>query len=71
MLFRSEYFGNEAIYSKIVSYGSNIPTINKGIYWKDEKEALGVALSQIIGGKADMDSAIKEAQSTVEFNVGQ
>lgn len=67
----SEYFGNEAIYSKIVSYGSNIPTINKGIYWKEEKEALGVALSQIIGGKADMDSAIKEAQSTVEFNVGQ
>ena len=67
----SEYFGNEAIYSKIVSYGSNIPTINKGIYWKEEKEALGVALSEIIGGKADMDSAIKEAQSTVEFNVGQ
>ena len=41
------------------------------MYWKEEKEALGVALSEIIGGKADMDSAIKEAQSTVEFNVGQ
>ena len=67
----SEYFGNEAIYSKIVSYGEKIPTINKGIYWKEEKEALGVALTKVSSGSSDLDSAIKEAQSTVEFTVGQ
>ena len=67
----SDYFGGEAIYSKIVSYGSMIPTVNKGIYWSEEKEALGVALANVLGGTTDLDSAIAEAQATVEFNIGQ
>lgn len=67
----SDYFGNEAIYGKIVSYGSNIPTINKGIYWTEEKNALGVALSNVLSGTSDLDAAIEEAQSTIEFTVGQ
>lgn len=67
----SEYFGSEAIYAKIVSYGSNIPTINKGIYWTEEKNALGVALSNVLAGNADLDAAIAEAQSTIEFTIGQ
>lgn len=66
----SEFFSNEAIYSKIVSYGSEIPTINKGIYWKEEKEALGVALTNVLSGVTDLDSALEEAQATVEFNIG-
>lgn len=67
----SDYFGGEAIYSKIVSYGSQIPTVNKGIYWSEEKEALGVALANVLGGATDLNSAIEEAQATVEFNIGQ
>jgi lactose/L-arabinose transport system substrate-binding protein len=67
----SEYFGGEAIYSKIVSYGGNIPTINKGIYWSEEKEALGTALTNILNGSADYDSAIADAEATVKFNIGQ
>lgn len=67
----SAYFGGEAIYSKIVSYGGNIPQINKGIYWSEEKEALGVALTKIMNGSTSMDDAIAEAQSNVEFSSGQ
>lgn len=67
----SEYFSNEAIYSKIVSYGSHIPTINKGIYWSEEKEALGVAITNVLNGTSDLDTAIEEAQSTVEFITAQ
>ena len=67
----SEYFNGEAIYSKIVSFGGNIPTINKGIYWSEEKEALGIALTNVMSGSTDLDSAIAEAQDTVEFNIGQ
>lgn len=67
----SDYFGGEAIYSKIVSYGSKIPTVNKGIYWKEEKEALGTALTNVLNGSTDLDSAIEEAQATVQFNIGQ
>lgn len=67
----SDYFGGEAIYSKIVSYGSKIPTVNKGIYWSEEKEALGVALSNILEGISDFDSAVADAQATVEFIIGQ
>ncbi len=67
----SEYFSGDAIYAKIVSYGGEIPTVNKGIYWKEEKEALGVALTNVLGGASDLDSALAEAQATVEFNIGQ
>lgn len=68
---KSAYFGDEAIYSKIVSYGSKIPTVNKGIYWKEEKEALGVALSKVMSGSVDLYAAVEEAQATVEFNSGE
>lgn len=65
-----DYFGGEAIYSRIVSYGSLIPTINKGIYWSEEKDALGTALTNIRNG-ADMDSEIQTAEDTVKFNIGE
>lgn len=75
----STFFGGEAIYSKIVSYGSEIPKINKGIYWKEEKEALGTALTTIVNSVSDLDNVtdedldnvIAEAQATVQFNIGQ
>lgn len=67
----SDYFGGEAIYSKIVSYGSNIPTINKGIYWSEEKEALGTALTNVLNGSSDLDSATKRHRQRSEFNIGQ
>lgn len=75
----SAFFGGEAIYSKIVSYGSEIPKINKGIYWKEEKEALGTALTNIVNSVSDLgnvtdedlDNVIAEAQATVQFNIGQ
>lgn len=57
----SDYFGGEAIYSKIVSYGSKIPTVNKGIYWSEEKEALGTALTNVLNGSEDLEQAIEEA----------
>ncbi len=71
MILQSAYFSDDTIYSKIVSYGGKIPTVNKGIYWTEEKEALGIALSKVINGKSDLDAAIAEAQSTVEFNTGE
>ena len=75
----SAFFGGEAIYSKIVSYGNEIPKINKGIYWKEEKEALGTALTNIVNSvpdldnvtDEDLDNVIAEAQATVQFNIGQ
>lgn len=67
----STYFGGKPIYSQIVSYGGKIPLINKGVYWSEEKEALGIALTKIRQGTLDLESAIAEAQATVEFNIGQ
>lgn len=67
----SAYFGGEAIYAKIVSYGEKIPTINKGIYWSEEKEALGTALTKVLNGSPDLDGEIAEAEATIKFNIGQ
>lgn len=67
----SDFFGGKAIYAQIVSYGKKIPVVNKGLYWAEEKEAMGIALAKVLEGSADLDSAIAEAQATVEFNIGQ
>lgn len=67
----SAFFGGEPIYAQIVSYGKQIPVVNKGLYWAEEKEAMGVALAKVLEGSSDLDSAIAEAQATVEFNIGQ
>ncbi len=66
-----DYFSGEAIYAKIVAYGNYIPTVNKGIYWSEEKEALGIALTSVMNGTTDLTSAIEEAQATVEFNTAE
>lgn len=65
-----DFFGGEAIYSKIVSYGAEIPTINMGIYWSEEKEALSTAMSNVRNG-ANIDDEIAAAEETAKFTIGE
>jgi lactose/L-arabinose transport system substrate-binding protein len=62
----NEFFGGEAIYETLAGYGQNVPAITLGQYWEEAKSALGTALTQIQQGQ-DIQGALKEADSTVEF----
>ena len=75
MLFRSynqdvAFFGNDAVYAKIVDFATRTPSNITGPFYYDARDAIGVALSNITQQNADMDAEIENAQSTVEFNMG-
>ena len=65
-----EFFSNEAVYAKIVDFATKTPSNVTGAFYYDARDAVGVALSNIIQSGADMDSEIANAQDTVEFNMG-
>ena len=65
-----EFFGGDAIYAKIVDFATKTPSNTTGVYYYDARDAVGVAISNICQQGADIDSEIKTAQETVEFNMG-
>ncbi len=65
-----DFFGGDAIYAKIVDFATKTPSNITGAFYYDARDAVGVALSNICQQGADIDSEIKTAQETVEFNMG-
>ena len=65
-----EFFANQEIYALIVDYATKTPSNITGPFYYDARDAVGVALSEIIQSGADMDTSIASAQETVEFNMG-
>ena len=65
-----DFFGGDAIYAKIVDFATKTPSNITGAFYYDARDAVGVALSTICQQGADIDSEIKTAQETVEFNMG-
>lgn len=63
------FFGGDAVFAKITEFAGKIPSNYTGAYYYEARNAVGVAMTAIIQG-ADVDTALKEAQSTVEFAMG-
>lgn len=66
----SEFFGGDAVNSKILGFSEQTPSNVTGPFYYDARNAVGTALSAITQQGADMDSEIEKAQDTVEFNMG-
>lgn len=65
----SEFFGAQPIFQQVVEYGAKVPSNNTGVYYYEGRDAVSAAMTKIIGG-ADINSALDEAQSNVEFAMG-
>lgn len=65
-----EYFGGDAIYSKITEYASKVPQVSYGVYNYEARDSIGSAITKIVSG-TDYDTAISAAQTEVEFLIGQ
>jgi lactose/L-arabinose transport system substrate-binding protein len=61
-----DFFGGDAIFSKVVEYGSEVPSNNTGAYYYEGRDAVSAAVTQIMNG-TDRDTALAEAQANVEF----
>lgn len=67
---KSEFFGGQEVYSMIVKFATKTPSNYTGPFYYDARDAVGIALSNVAQQGADPDSEMKEAQSAVEFNMG-
>ncbi|MCL2034367.1 MAG: extracellular solute-binding protein [Oscillospiraceae bacterium] len=61
-----EFFKGQKIFSDITAFAGRTPSNITGAYYYEARDAVGVAMNQIIGG-ADMETALKEAEDTVIF----
>ncbi len=61
-----EFFGGDAIYSKVLDYAAKVPSNNTGAYHYEARDAVSAAITKILAG-TDPAAALKEAQSIVEF----
>lgn len=64
------FYNNEPVFSKITEFAGNIPSNITGAYYYDARDAVGVALTNMIQSGQDIEAGIQEAQDTVEFNMG-
>ena len=65
-----EFFGGQAIYAKIAEFAEKTPSVDLDVYYTEANTAIATAVANISGG-ADIDSELKTAQETVEFNMNQ
>lgn len=64
-----EYWCNDTVYAKIVDFASKTPSTISSPYFYDARNAVSVAISNIIQTGADLDSELLAAQETTEFNM--
>lgn len=64
------FYNDEPVFQKITEYTGNIPSNITGAYYYDARDAVGVALTNMIQSGQDIEAGIQEAQDTVEFNMG-
>ena len=66
----SDFYGGQTVYKDIVDFAGKVPGIDYGAYYSDIRSALTDAITNVVQNGADIDSEIKNAQDTVEFNMG-
>lgn len=66
----SEFYGGDAVFSKITEFAGKIPSNNTGVYYYEARDAVATAMQNVVGG-GDIDEQLQEAQNTIEFNMEQ
>lgn len=61
-----EFFGGQPIFSTVLEFSAQVPTNNTGAYYYEGRDAVSAAMTKVLDG-ADIDTALAEAQSNVEF----
>lgn len=66
----SEFYGGDAVFSKIVDFSTKTPSNNTGVYYYEARDAIATAITNVVAG-ADIESELQTAQDTVEFQMQQ
>lgn len=66
----SEFFGGQKIFSEITEFAGKVPSNNTGVYYYEARDAVGVAITNIIAG-GNIADEIQVAEDTVRFQMGE
>ncbi len=64
----SDFFGGEAVFSKIVEFSTHVPSNITGPYYYEGRDAIATALTNYVNG-ADLTAELKNAEAQVNANV--
>ena len=64
----SEFFGGEAVFSKIVEFSTKVPSNITGPYYYEGRDAIATALTNYVNG-GDLATELQTAETTVNSNV--
>ena len=67
----SDFYGGQTVYKDIVDFAGKVPGFDYGGYYSEMRSALTDAITNVVQNGADIDSEIKNAQDTVEFNINE
>ncbi len=59
------FYGNDAVFAKIVEYARQTPSIHTGLHYYDARDVVAAALKNVLDG-ADIDGELQAAQRTLE-----
>ncbi len=65
-----EFFCGQKIYKDIVEYAGKIPQVKYGVYNYEARDAVAVAMADIVTGKKTVDEGIADAEKEVKFLMG-
>ena len=66
----NDFFGGDAVSAKIVDYSTKVPSNITGVYYYEGRDAVATAITNYING-SDIETELKTAADTVNFNMGQ
>lgn len=66
----SDFYGGQKVYADVVSFAGQVPAFDTGAFYSDIRSALTDAITNIVQNNADIATEMKNAQETVEFNIG-
>lgn len=66
----NDFFGGDAVSAKIVEYSTKVPSNITGVYYYEARDAVATAITNYING-SDVETELKTAEDTVNFNMGQ
>ncbi|MFZ0529080.1 MAG: hypothetical protein WAL91_00915, partial [Propionicimonas sp.] len=61
-----KFFSDQPVYQQVVEYSKQVPKNNTGAYYYEARDAVSAAITKILNG-TDVNTALAEAQKTVEF----
>ena len=64
-----DFFGGQAVFADVVRFAAGVPSVTTGVHFYEARDAVGFAVVDIIGG-ADPVTALREAQTLLEFQIG-